>query len=131
MNKWQWRGILSVLFALSLVLVWSAGTAVAQVKAEICDNKVDDDGDGLVDLDDPDCKTPPPPPNGIPCSPGFWKNHPAQFAEVCQEAADLFLLDPFTTCDDLFTALTCPGRDSTCGRSAAAALLNQVSGCVE
>jgi hypothetical protein len=129
MNKWQWRGIVGVLFALSLVLGWSASTAVAQV-AEICDNKVDDDGDKLIDLDDPDCKKPP---TGTPCSPGFWKTEPhrALFDEVCQDAADLNPLDQFVDCDDLFTALTCPGRDSTCGRSAAAALLNQVSGCVE
>jgi len=30
--------------------------------SEICDNGIDDDGDGLVDSDDPDCDPPPPPP---------------------------------------------------------------------
>jgi len=36
----------------------------AQASLEICDNGIDDDGDGLIDLDDPDCIiiTPPPPP---------------------------------------------------------------------
>jgi len=32
------------------------------VAGEICDNGVDDDGDGLIDAADPDCATPPPPP---------------------------------------------------------------------
>jgi len=36
----------------------------AKASLEICDNGIDDDGDGLIDLDDPDCIiiTPPPPP---------------------------------------------------------------------
>ena len=73
---------------------------------------------------------PPPPPPGIPCSPGYWKNHEADFALHCSAAAAL-PGDAFTTCDDLLTALTCHGSDASCGRSAAAAALNTVSSCTE
>jgi len=33
---------------------------------EVCDNGVDDDGDGLIDAADPDCAAPPPPPPPTP-----------------------------------------------------------------
>lgn len=60
---------------------------------------------------------------GTPCSPGFWKNHPALFAQFCDAAGD---------CDALWTALNCKGSDASCGRSAAAAALNEASGgCFE
>ncbi len=42
-------------------------TADAQVSTEDCDNGIDDDGDGLVDGDDPDCVIDPPPPTGFGC----------------------------------------------------------------
>jgi hypothetical protein len=120
----------ALLFAVGLGLVLlPVDTATAQ-KGEICDNKIDDDGDGLVDLDDPDCKTPPPPP-GIPCSPGFWKNHLDEFNAFCGAATAVDLGDSFQTCDQLLTALTCKGSDASCLRSVAAALLNTVSGCEE
>jgi hypothetical protein len=132
MNKWQWRGIVSVLFALSLVLVWSAGTAVAQA-TEICDNGKDDDGDGLIDGADPDCKKPPP---GIPCSPGFWKTeqHRGDFNAACGDAAALATslgLTALDTCAELLAAVGCKGADATCLRSLAASLLNTVSSCEE
>jgi hypothetical protein len=44
---------------------------------------------------------------------------------------DLDPNDQFKTCQDLMDALTCRGSDASCGRHAAAALLNQVSGCTE
>ena len=44
----------------NLFLAVIAVTAQARVTTEICDNGVDDDGDGLVDGDDPDCAPPPP-----------------------------------------------------------------------
>jgi hypothetical protein len=102
--------------------------ANTQTKTEICDNKIDDDGDKLVDCDDPDCKCAPP--KGTPCSPGYWKNHKSAFEQYCGAAADL-PGDQFTTCDQLYTALTCKGSDASCGRHAAASALNQVSGCTE
>jgi hypothetical protein len=81
----------------------------------------------------PTCETDPslcPPPEGIPCSPGYWKNHEAAFATSCGPAAAL-PGDPFTTCDDLLTALTCKGSDASCGRHLASGALNTVSGCTE
>ena len=102
------------------------GHLTAQTKTEICDNGIDDDGDKLVDCDDPDCKCNP----GNGCSPGYWKNHRAQFDQYCQAAADV-PGDQFTTCAELWTALNCRGSNEFCGRSAAAAALNQVSGCTE
>lgn len=75
--------------------------------------------------------TPTPTPEGVPCSPGYWKNHLEEFNAVCGAAADLLSDDRFRSCDDLMTALTCRGSDESCGRSAAAAALNAVSGCTE
>jgi hypothetical protein len=74
---------------------------------------------------------PPPPPPGVGCSPGYWKNHPDDFADACGPAAALVADDGFASCDDLYTAVTCKGSNASCGRSAAAALLNEVSGCTE
>lgn len=73
----------------------------------------------------------PTPPSGTPCSPGFWKNHLAAFNASCDAAVALDGSDQFNSCADLLTALTCKGADAGCGRSAAAALLNTVSGCTE
>ena len=57
--------IMTALFLIvGLSFVFSVDKAMAQGK-EICDNKVDDDGDGLVDGADPDCA--PPPPKGVIC----------------------------------------------------------------
>jgi hypothetical protein len=111
MNKWQWRGIVSVFFALSLVMVLSAGTAQAQ-----CDPK------------DPKCE---PPPKTTACSPGYWKNHLDEFNEFCGAAAALALTEELDSCPELLTALTCKGSDASCLRSVAAALMNTVSGCEE
>ena len=79
---------------------------------------------------DPECPPPPPPPEGQGCSPGYWKNHAGPFAAACQAAADL-RDDRFPTCASLYTAITCKGSNESCGRQAAASLLNEVSGCVE
>jgi hypothetical protein len=123
--------MLVLFFAVSLGLVLlPVGTASAQV--EICDNKVDDDGDGLIDGDDPDCKKPPPP--GVPCSPGFWKNHPDEFNAACDDAATLAAslgITRLDTCGELLDAVSCRGSDASCLRSLAASLLNTVSSCQE
>ena len=121
---------LFLFLALSVCCMSLAYVAIAQTKGEICDNKADDDGDKLVDCDDPDCKCEPPK-EGTPCSPGYWKNHPEHFSSVCQQAADLDSGDSFATCDDIMRALTCRGGDAGCKRSEAAALMNRVSGCTE
>ena len=82
----------------------------------------------------PEPTPPPPPPPVGNCSPGFWKNHPDDFEDSCQEAADL-PGDEFTTCGDLLVAITCNGGPQTgCTgprRQAAATALNTVSGCTE
>lgn len=81
--------------------------------------------------------TPTPTPNptptpvpGIPCSPGYWKNHLSDFNAHCGAAAAIGG-DAFNSCGDLLEALTCRGSDASCGRSAAAAALNTVSQCTE
>ena len=112
--------LLALLCALPLFAMRSSQTS-AQTKVEICDNKVDDDGDGLIDCADPDCNCNP---KGTPCSPGYWKNHRAQFNTWCGQV-------PGWTCDQLWTALNCRGSDASCRRGAAAAALNAVSGCTE
>jgi hypothetical protein len=96
-----------------------------------CSDGVDNDGDKLVDCSDSECATDPAcTKTGTPCSPGYWKNHVAQFNAVCDAAAAVGG-DQFTTCAQLWTAITCKGSDAFCGRSAAAAALNTVSGCTE
>lgn len=46
------------------------GTHLAP-NTEICDNAVDDDGDGRIDLNDPDCDCPPPEPVSLIPNPSF------------------------------------------------------------
>lgn len=65
-----------------------------------------------------------PPPPGVGCSPGYWKNHLDDFYAVCGSVSGW-------TCADLLTALTCKGSDAGCRRSEAAGALNAVSGCTE
>jgi hypothetical protein len=82
--------------------------------------------------------TPTPTP-GVGCSPGYWKNHLAEFKLYCEAAADEISGDRFDTCDQLLAAMTpeknppdgCKGSDAYCGRSEAAGLMNLVSGCTE
>jgi hypothetical protein len=68
MTKQKLFMIVGLFLALGLAMLPSPGTAQAQ---EICDNGVDDNGDKLVDCDDPlcvndpACKEPPPPPQGF------------------------------------------------------------------
>ena len=128
------KRLLFLLLAVSVCCMGLTYAAIAQTKSEICDNKADDDDDKLVDCADPDCKCeepPPPPPDGPPCSPGYWKNHETEFNAACQQAADLYPNDAFASCSDIMTALTCRGSDASCKRSAAAALMNEVTGCTE
>lgn len=93
---------------LGLGLAFVAGSASAQT----CDPK------------DPKCV--PPPKDGTPCSPGYWKNHTELWVGIyCTDSSD-------PTCGELITALTCKGSDITCGRTAAANFLNDaVGGCFE
>ena len=63
----------------------------------------------------------PPPKTG--CSPGFYKNHPEIWVGMGCGGA--------TSDADLLTALTCKGADASCGRSAAAAILDACTGCTE
>jgi hypothetical protein len=83
---------------------------------------------------DPIPTTEPPPPPVGDCSPGFWKNHPDDFADACTAAAAL-PGDEFASCDDLLEAITCSGGPATgctgARRQAAATALNTVSGCTE
>ena len=46
------------LLLLALLLGLAATTALPAQVAEICDNGIDDDGDGLIDCDDDDCSFP-------------------------------------------------------------------------
>jgi hypothetical protein len=95
--------------ALSVGLSLIAAPAFAQVK---CGGK-----------GEPPCE----PPKGIPCSPGYWKNHISEWYNIegiCSAATS-------PSCVTLLNALTCKGADATCGRSAAAAYLNNLTGCTE
>jgi hypothetical protein len=117
----------------------AGNAACGEGSKEVCTDGQDNDGDKLIDCadsdcsEDPSCKTPPPPP-GIPCSPGYWKNHTSDFNEWCDEAAAI-AGDPFTSCAQIWTAITCnggPKNDCTgARRQAAATALNTVSGCTE
>jgi hypothetical protein len=118
--------IVGLVLAVGLVLTLSAGTAAAQAKTEICNDGIDNDGDKLVDCADPDCATDPAcQKKGTGCSPGFYKNHPEIWVNICCGTTS----DP--TCGELNTALTCKGSDDSCGRSDAAAFLDACTGCSE
>jgi len=97
------------------------------VDGEICDNGIDDNGNKLVDCDDPGCASKAPEcqkkPSG--CSPGFYKNHTETWQGICCGNAGQ------PSCSSLLTALTCKGSDASCGRSAAAAYLDACTGCSE
>jgi hypothetical protein len=83
---------------------------LAQTKPPTCDPKVEKcDG-------------------GTPCSPGYWKNHPDEFATTC---AAVDAVSDVWDCTNLYAAVTCKGSDATCKRSAAAAALNSINGCTE
>ena len=58
-----------------------------------------------------------------PCSPGFFKNH-LDFWQGLGCGGE-------TTDAELLEALECRGSDASCGRSAAAAILNACTGCTE
>ena len=116
----KFRILLFVLLCALPLLTMSQTQTSAETK-EVCDNGLDDDGDKLVDCDDPDCKCDP---KGTPCSPGYWKNHRAAFDQYCGHV-------PGWTCDELWTAVNCKGANLACRRSEAAAALNAVSGCTE
>jgi hypothetical protein len=98
-----------------------------------CSDGQDNDGDKLVDCADSECATDPAcTKTGTPCSPGYWKKHVTEFNSICGAAAAIDSGDQFGSCADLYTAITCKGSDASCGRSAAAALLNTASGgCTE
>ena len=125
----RWFGLLTLVFGslLALGVFTLPGTAVTagEVKQEICDNKLDDDDDKLIDCEDADCKCEEP--EGTPCSPGYWKGtkHRAHFDATCVQV-------PGWTCAELMTAITCKGSDASCRRQEAAAALNAVGdGCFE
>jgi len=107
MKLQKWFMIFSLLLAVGFALVLTTGTAMAQT----CDPK------------DPKCEPPPPPKDGIPCTPGFWKNHTELwFDGVCCDG------DNQPTCDGLLAALKPQTPGSTAAiRDAAAAYLD---GCV-
>jgi hypothetical protein len=113
----------TMMFAALALFVGSKAFTVnvsAQKATEICDNGKDDDGDGLIDSADPDCKK-----TSTGCSPGFYKNHTSLWVGTCCTDET----DP--TCDELLNALVCKGSDSSCGRSDAAAFLDACTGCSE
>lgn len=108
-------GAMMVFAALALVIGAQAFSVnvSAQTKVEICGNGIDDDDDKLIDEG---CEKPP----ATGCSPGFYKNH-LDFWQGLGCGDDAALL----------TALTCRGSDASCGRSAAAAILDACTGCSE
>ena len=69
------------------------------------------------------------PPKEGDCSPGFFKNHTDfWFGIYCDDST--------SECQDLLTAVSCTGKNqAACGgsaaRAAAAATLNERSGCTE
>lgn len=110
----------TMMFAALALFVGSKAFTVnvsAQKATEICDNGKDDDGDGLIDGDDPDCKK-----TSTGCSPGFYKNHQDIWVDICCTGDQ---------CTALLANLTCKGSDASCGRSAAAAFLDACTGCSE
>jgi hypothetical protein len=127
MNRQRVFMIAGLLFVLGLLVAMPVGTA--QATTEICNNKVDDDGDKAVDCADPDCatsefcKTPPPPPkNPADCSPGFYKKHPNTWDDgVCATGSYLVA---GTQANQLFLMLSAELGATAAQRAAAKNLLD-------
>lgn len=125
--KREWVFIaMALFFFVGLAVFMSAETASAQTckpTPEICDNKIDDDCDGLVDGLDPDCKVPPPPPKvTADCSPGFYKNHPNTWDNgICCIGQST---DPTSQCGDLAFRLCAECGASSLQRAAAKEILD-------
>lgn len=69
MNPTEWLVLISL-----FLVAWSPTSEMprpARVMVEICDNALDDDGDGRIDLNDPDCDCPPPRPPSLIPNPSF------------------------------------------------------------
>ena len=55
MNSRMTRTAVALLATLFAIGLQACGSNNAANQAEICDNGIDDDGDGFIDLDDLDC----------------------------------------------------------------------------
>ena len=55
----------------SLFIMYAAPSTNAKLMVEICDNAIDDDGDGLIDINDPDCECPVIEPKSLIPNPSF------------------------------------------------------------
>lgn len=108
--------LLAVLCCFSVCVI-ATNSLEAQTKKEICDNGKDDDGDKLVDCDDPDCDKVCD--EGEPCSPGYWKNHTEVWFGVCCEGA---------VCEGILADLQARGHGSSAIRQAAADFLEACLG---
>jgi gliding motility-associated-like protein len=67
-------GVMTLLHYISLLLASSLATgpyATSELVMEICDNALDDDGDGLIDLNDADCDCPVIEPESLIPNPSF------------------------------------------------------------
>jgi hypothetical protein len=122
-------GVAVLSCVLAFVLLGLLNDQMTEVSAqakEVCDNKVDDDGDKAIDCADSDCVgSPSCTKTGTGCSPGYYKNHPELWTGICCGN------EGQRTCADIMTALTCKGGDAACGRSAAAAYLDACTNCSE
>jgi hypothetical protein len=106
----------TLLKTLMFALVFCAGTAFAQTKAEICTDGLDNDGDKLVDCADNDCSADPACKKaGADCSPGYYKNHVEVWCGTCVSE---------DSCDEVVAALSAKGPGSELIRDTAKAILD-------
>ena len=83
------------LLATVIICFWDENTALAQATAEICNNGMDDDGDGLIDCFDTDCA----------CAPGQCDNF---YYNTCP--TDCFYIAP---CDSVDLGVQWAGNVNT------------------
>jgi gliding motility-associated-like protein len=92
------------LIGLTLAVSWLSGKGDSLLPmAEVCDNARDDDGDGLIDLNDPDCDCPTIEPVSLIPNPSFEDNECCPSSRSQLYCADTWIQASEATTDYLHT----------------------------
>ena len=90
-------------FLLLCLLAGVASQTFSQQLVEICDNGIDDDGDGRIDLNDPDCDCPPVEPVSLIPNPSFEDRSCCPNTRSQMNCADTWIQASDATTDYLHT----------------------------
>ena len=99
--KWGIISILAVLLLATNLLGWHSFPQLPL--EEICDNGIDDDADGLIDLNDPDCTCPSADPISLIPNPSFEENSCCPNSNSQLDCADTWIQASAATTDYMHT----------------------------